>query len=101
MKVGMKNIFCCSLLLVFVLGACFHSPFVAFCCSSLLLLVFEIESVLSQKSKQTNAFGCSFWLLVARFGFRWYEKPNEQQKEEKSEWKPGFRATIAAYAIKS
>ena len=49
--------------------ACFHLPFVAFCCSSMLVLVFEIESVLSQKPKQANAFGCSFWLFVVRFGF--------------------------------
>ena len=53
----------CSLLLFvarLVFGACFHLPFVAFCCSSLLVLVFEIESVPSQKPKQANAFGCSF-----------------------------------------
>ena len=35
----------------------------------LLILVFQIESVLSQKPKQANAFGCLFWLFVARFGF--------------------------------
>ena len=65
--------FCCSSLLVLVFarvfGVCFHLPFVAFCCSSLFVVVFEIESVLSQKPKQANAFGCSFWLFVARFGF--------------------------------
>ena len=37
----------------------FHLPFVAFCCYSLLVLVFEMESVLFQKPKQANAFGCS------------------------------------------
>ena len=57
------------LLLVLVLGTCFHLQFVAFCCSSLLVLVSEIESVLSQRPIQANAFGCSFWLFVARFGF--------------------------------
>ena len=59
----------CSLLLLLVFRVCFHLASVAFCCSSLLVLVFEMESVLSQKPKQANAFGCSFWLLVARFGF--------------------------------
>ena len=44
------------------------NTYVAFCRSS-LLAVFEIESVLSQKPKQANAFGCSFWLFIARFGF--------------------------------
>ena len=52
-----------------VFGACFHLPFVAFCCSSLLFLVFEIESVLSQKPKQANAFSCSFWRFVVCFGY--------------------------------
>ena len=52
--------FSCSLLLVVVFGACFHLPLAAFCCSSLLILVFEIESVLSEKPKQANVFGCSF-----------------------------------------
>ena len=42
---GMKNALCCFLLLVLVSGACFHLPFVAFCCSSLLFLVYEIESI--------------------------------------------------------
>ena len=53
----------------FVFGACFHLAFVAFCCSSLLVLVFEIKSGLSQKPKQANAFRCSFWFFVARFTF--------------------------------
>ena len=53
----------------FGVWACFHLPFIAFCCSSLLVVVFEIESVLSQKPKQSNAFGCSFWLFVAHFDF--------------------------------
>ena len=55
---------CCFLLLVLVFGACFHLAFAAFSCSSLLVLVFEIKSVLSQKPKQANAFGCSFWFSV-------------------------------------
>ena len=60
---------CCFLLHVFVFGACFHLQSVAFCCSSLLCLVFEIESILSQNPKQTNAFCCSLWLSVGRFVF--------------------------------
>ena len=106
MKMGMKNALCCFLLLVLVFGACFHLPFVAFCCSSLLFLVFEIESILSQKPKQANAFYCSLWLFVARFGFLWMfpfehriarcgfllvrktKTSNERQKMSK--WKPGF-----------
>ena len=103
----MKNALCCFLLLVLVFGACFHLPFVAFCCSSLLFLVFEIESILSQKPKQANAFYCSLWLFVARFGFLWMfpfehriarcgfllvrktKTSNERQKMSK--WKPGFK----------
>ena len=106
----MKNALCCFLLLVLVFGACFHLPFVAFCCSSLLFLVFEIESILSQKPKQANAFYCSLWLFVARFGFLWMfpfehriarcgfllvrktKTSNERQKMSK--WKPGLRALI-------
>ena len=65
MEIGKKDALCCFLVFV----VCFHLPFVAFCCSSLLDLVFEIESVLSPKPKQANAFGCSLWLFVARFGF--------------------------------
>ena len=102
----MKNALCCFLLLVLVFGACFHLPFVAFCCSSLLFLVFEIESILSQKPKQANAFYCSLWLFVARFGFLWMfpfehriarcgfllvrktKTSNERQKMSK--WKPGL-----------
>ena len=60
--------FYCSLLHVLVLGAYFHLPFVAF-----LLFVarscFEIESGLSQKPKQANAFGCPFEHRIAHFGF--------------------------------
>ena len=44
-------------------------PFVAFCCSSLLVLVFEVESVKSQTPKQANTFGCSFWLFVVHSVF--------------------------------
>ena len=67
----MKNALCCFLLLVLGFGACFHLLFVAFCCSSLLFLVFEIESIISQKPKQANAFCCSLWVFVAHFGFLW------------------------------
>ena len=64
MKMGMKNALSCFLLLVLVFGASFHLPSVAFCCSSLLVLVIEIELILSQKPKQANIFGCSFWFFV-------------------------------------
>ena len=75
MKMGMKNALCCLLLLVvLVFGSCFQLPFVAFCSSSLLVLDFEIESVLSQKPKQENAFGCSFWFFVGT------KSQNKQQK---------------------
>ena len=62
-EIGNENALCCFLLLVFVFRACFHLPFVAFCCSSLLVLVFEIESVPSQNPKQANFFGCSLGFL--------------------------------------
>ena len=100
-------LFAAFLLLVLVFGACFHLPFVAFCCSSLLFLVFEIESILSQKPRQTNAFCCSLWLFVARFGFLWMfpfehrsarcgfllvRKTKTSNKRQKmSKWKPGFK----------
>ena len=64
----------CFLLFVSVFGR-YVFPFAVRCflllpgCSSLLVLVFEIESVLSQKPKQANAFGCSFLLFVVPFGF--------------------------------
>ena len=70
----------CSLLLVLVFVACFHLPFV---------LVFEIESVLSQKTTQTNAFCCSFWFFCGCFHlnfallvlvFCWYEKTKTSNK---------------------
>ena len=48
-------------------------------------------------------FGCSFWFLVACFGFCFHlntallvlvfvgaKNQNEQQKAKKSKWKPGF-----------
>ena len=110
----MKNALCCFLLLVLVFGACFHLPFVAFCCSSLLFLVFEIESILSQKPKQANAFYCSLWLFVARFGFLWMfpfehriarcgfllvrktKTSNERQKMSK--WKPGLKSSLGQWA---
>ena len=71
MKMGMKNALCCFLLLVLVCNACFHLPSVAFYCPSLLFLVFEIESFLSQKQNRQIAFCCSLWFFVARFGFLW------------------------------
>ena len=76
----------CSLLLVLVFGACFHLPFVAFRCSSLLFLDFEIESIQSQKPKKANAFRCSLWLLLLLsiallvVAFCWYEKPKRATK---------------------
>ena len=102
----MKNVLCCFLLLVLGFVACFHLSFVAFCCSSLLFLVFEMESILSQTPKQANAFCCSLWLFVARFGFLWmfpFERPiarcgfllvrktkTSNKRQKKSKWKPGF-----------
>ena len=68
---GNEYALCCFLLLALVFVVCFHLLFVAFCCSSLLFLVFEIESILSQKPKQATVFCCSLWLFVARFGFLW------------------------------
>ena len=103
---------CCSF---WFLGACFHLPFVAFCCSSLLFLVFEIESILSQKPKQPNAFYCSLWLFVARFVFLWMfpfehciarcgfllvrktKTSNERQKMSK--WKPGFGGCLESLKV--
>ena len=55
---------CSSLLflLVLVFGAFFRLPFVAFCCSSVLVLVFDIESVyLKNQNRQMP--------LVARLSF--------------------------------
>ena len=46
----------------FGFGACFHLRFISFCCSSLLILVFEKESVLSQNQNMQMP-------LIARFGF--------------------------------
>ena len=82
---GMKK---CLLMLVvarFGFGGLFHLPFLAFCCSSLHILAFEIEPVLSQKPKQANAFGCSFWCFAGT------KNENEQQTAKKSEWKPGLQ----------
>ena len=106
MKMEMKNALCCFLLLVLVFGACFHLLFDAFCCSSLLFLVFEIESILSQNPKQANAFSCSLWHFVARFGllrmfpfehsiarggFLLVRKTKTSNKRQKmSKWKPGL-----------
>ena len=66
MKMDMKNALCCFLLLVLDFGACFHLPFIAFCCSSLLFLVFEIESILSQNQnrKMHSVTRYCFLLLV-------------------------------------
>ena len=103
MKMGTKNALCCFLLLVLVFGACFHQPFISFCCSLLFFLVFEIESILSQKPKQVYAFCCSLWLFVARFGYLWMfpfarcgflfvRKTKTSNKRQKmSKWKPGLR----------
>ena len=58
----------CSLLFFvarFGVGDVFPFAVRCFCCSSLLVLVFEIEF---KKPKQANAFDCSFWLFAARFG---------------------------------
>ena len=46
---------CCSFLFLRRVSVCLSLLFAAL---SLLVFVFEIESVLSQKSKQANAFGC-------------------------------------------
>ena len=55
--------FCCSFWFLGLVSICRMLPFIAFCCSSLLFLVFEIKSILSKKSKQANArYG--FLLLV-------------------------------------
>ena len=64
MKINASRTEKCFLLLVLVFGACFHLPFITFRCSSLLVLVFEIESVVSQKRKEANAFDFSFWFFV-------------------------------------
>ena len=98
---GNEKCSCCFLLLVLVFPSWFHLSFVAFCCSSLLVLVFEIESVQSQKSKQAKkkclrllvlAFCCSFWFLHKYFhlniallvlAFCWYEKPKLATKNKK------------------
>ena len=98
MKMDMKNALCCFLLLVLVFGACFHLPFVAFCCSSLLFLVFEIESILPQNQNRQMHFVARycFLLLVLDFcgcfhlsiallvvAFCWYEKPRRATKGKK------------------
>ena len=94
MQMEMTNVLCCFLLLVLVSGAFFRLLFVAFSCSSLLLLVFETESVLSQKPKQANAFGCSFWFFkdcITRFGFSLVRKTNTSNKRQKKfKWKPSL-----------
>ena len=99
MKMGMKNALCCFLLLVLVFGACFHLPFVAFCCSSLLFLVFEIESILSQNQNRQMHFVARFGLLwmfpfehrIARCGFLLVRKTKTSNKRQKmSKWKPGL-----------
>ena len=72
-----------SLLLLvacFGIWACFHLPCVAFCCPSLLVLVFEMELVPSQQPKQATAwlvlvFCRCFHLNIALLSlvFCWYE----------------------------
>ena len=65
-----------------------------------------IESILSQKPKQANAFCCSLRLFVARFGFLWMfpfehriarcgfllvrKTKTSNKRQKKSKWKPGF-----------
>ena len=95
----------CSLMLVLVFGACFHLPFVAFCCSSLLFLVFEIESILSKNQNRQIPFvarygllllvlafcGCfhlSIALLVVAFCS--YEKPKRATKGKNVQMETGF-----------
>ena len=101
----------CSLLLfVARFGFWCVFPFAVRCLLLLFVALscFEIESTLSQKPKQANAFCCSLWLFVARFGFLWMfpfehriarcgfllvrktKKSNKRQKMFK--WKPGFKA---------
>ena len=89
----------CSLLLVLVFGACLHLLFIAFCCFLLLVLVFETESVLSQKRNRQMplvarfVFNRCFHLKIALLvlDFCWYEKPKRAMKGKKqSKWKPGF-----------
>ena len=106
MKMGMKNALCCFLMLVSVFGACFHLPFIAFYCLSLLFLVFEIESILKNPNNQMSfvarygflmlvlvfcgCFHLSIALLVV--AFRWYKKP-------KRAIKPGFRLDLLCLSL--
>ena len=64
-----ENVLCCFLLLVLRFRACFHLLFVAFCCSSLLVLVFGLGRISSiSKTKAWFPFGL-FVSFVARSGF--------------------------------
>ena len=99
----------CSLLLfVARFGFWWVFPFAARC-SSLLFLVFEIESIPSQNQNRQMPFVAryGFLLLVLVFcgcfhlniallvvAFRWYEKPKRATKGKKSKWKPGFKDYI-------
>ena len=97
------------MLFVLVFGECFHLPFVAFCCSSLLVFVSEIESVLSQKLKQANAFGCLFLPFIARFVFCrcfhlniallvlvfcWYKRPKRATKGKKVQMESNLKGEL-------
>ena len=46
--------------------------------------LYEKESVLSKKPKRANAFGCSFWLSVAHFGFLLVRKTKKSNTRQKS-----------------
>ena len=102
--------FCCSFWFLVHVSICRLLPFVALCCSSLLFLVFEIESILSQKTKQANAFCCSLLLFVARFGFLWMfpfehrivrcgfllvlKTKTSNKRQKMSKWKPGLTVNL-------
>ena len=67
----------------------------------------KTKSILSQKPKQANAFCCSLWLFLARFGFLWMfpfehriarcgfllvrKTKTSNKRQKKSKWKPGFK----------
>ena len=68
-KWELKMLFFLLFVARFGFGGCFHLPFIDFCCSSLLVLVFEMESVLSKKPKQEKCIWWLGWGFAARFGF--------------------------------
>ena len=88
----MKNALCCFLLLVLVFGACFHLPFVAFCCSSLLFVVSNTKTKTGKcLLLLVMAFCCSFWFLWMFYlsiallvvAFCWYKKPKRVTEGKK------------------